>query len=102
MQEINNQSRGYSCTGHILFTGSRQKCPGTGLCSEVSQFKYTLLMPTARVLSKDTHTSLAENAGRPQDVSGIIFPVFCCIGLKAFVVRSRALVDINVDDHPKE
>ena len=54
-------------------------------------------MPAINVLSKHSHTVWAQNAGRLQAVSEVVFPTFCCISLKPSEVRSWVLVDVHVD-----
>lgn len=53
------------------------------------------------VLFQHTHTSLAKNAGRPKLSQTLCF-LFGCISLKPSEVRGRVLVDVIVDDYPKE
>ena len=59
-------------------------------------------MPTINVLFEHTHTSSVKNAGRPQAVSETVVPMFCCISPEPAEVRGRVLVDVIVDDYPKE
>lgn len=59
-------------------------------------------MPPINVLFEHTHTSSAKNAGRPEAVSETVFPMLCCISSEPAEVRGRVLVDVIVDDYPKE
>lgn len=64
--------------------------------------KYAWLVPAVNVLSKHAHARLAKNAGSLDAVSEIVFPMLRRISLKPSEVRGRVLVDVNVDDYPKE